>query len=181
MTFCSAGVEALVGKSCSCIHTSSALQRPPREQAGGDPLNRSDRAHDSASVSPRSFRVTKSPGALERLWNTIELAGQSVRLILGRDRQEGRRLGYRAPRVPGTSGTGHLGYLYGPRVPRTSGTAHLGYRRTSGTEHLGYRGPRVPRTSGTAHLGRPGAPRVPRTLGLTGRTDGQPAPVLATP
>ena len=105
MTFCSAG-DSLYSR----IHTSSALQRPPREQAGGDPLNRSDRAHDSASVAPRTFRVTKSPGAFEGLWNTTEPAGQSVRLILSPGRREGRRLGYWAPRVPRTSGTVHLGY-----------------------------------------------------------------------
>ncbi len=32
--------------------------RSPREQAGGDPLNRGDRAHDSPSMPARPFRVT---------------------------------------------------------------------------------------------------------------------------
>ena len=119
MTFCSAG-ESLYSR----IHASSALQRPPREQAGGDPLNRSDRAHDSASVAPRSFRVTKSPGAFEGLWNTTEPAGQSVRLILGRGGQEGRRLRCCAPRVPRTWDWAHraLGTAY--RANRAANLRH---------------------------------------------------------
>ena len=138
MTFCSAG-ESLYSR----IHASSALQRPPREQAGGDPLNRSDRAHDSASVAPRSFRVTKSPGAFEGLWNTTEPAGQSVRLILGRGGQEGRRLRCCAPRVL------RLGYC-APRVLRTSGTAHSDWaHRVLGTTY------RANRAANLRHYSRP--------------------------